>query len=57
MVDESRVSDVGSTDNSIDNSPDSHTGDTIKRKEMRPRFVVWDHFDKVVENDISRAKC
>ncbi|MCD9646060.1 hypothetical protein HAX54_035584, partial [Datura stramonium] len=57
MTDESKVSDVGSTDNSIDNSLDNQSRDTKKRKEMQPRSEVWDHFDKVVENGIGRAKC
>ncbi|MCD7472061.1 hypothetical protein HAX54_012949, partial [Datura stramonium] len=42
MDDESRISYVGSTDNSLD----TQTGDTKKRKEMQPRFGVWAHFDK-----------
>ncbi|MCD7456717.1 hypothetical protein HAX54_032907, partial [Datura stramonium] len=54
MADESRVSDVGSIDNSIDNSLDNQSGDTKKRKEIQPRSGVWDHFDKVVENGIGR---
>ncbi|MCE5167005.1 hypothetical protein HAX54_033202 [Datura stramonium] len=57
MADESRISDVGSTDNSIDNSLDTQTGDKKKRKEMQSRSGVWAHFDKVVENGIGRAKC
>ncbi|MCD7467892.1 hypothetical protein HAX54_005588, partial [Datura stramonium] len=57
MADESKVCDVGSIDNSFDNSLDSKTQDTINKKEMQPRSKVWDHFDKVVENGIGKAKC
>ncbi|MCE3051809.1 hypothetical protein HAX54_050838 [Datura stramonium] len=53
MDDESRISDVCS----IDNSLDTQTGNTKKRKEIQPRSGVWAHFDKVVENGIGRAKC
>ncbi|MCD9642604.1 hypothetical protein HAX54_029487, partial [Datura stramonium] len=42
MDDESRISDAGSTDNSLD----TQTGDTKKRKEMQSRSGVWAHFDK-----------
>ncbi|MCD9641761.1 hypothetical protein HAX54_028194 [Datura stramonium] len=45
------VSDIGS----IDNSLDTQTGDTKKRKEMQPRSGVWPHFVKVVGNGIGRA--
>ncbi|MCD9560585.1 hypothetical protein HAX54_019302 [Datura stramonium] len=47
MDDNSRISDVGSTDNSLD----TQTGDTKKRNEMQPRYGVWDHFDKFLQLD------
>ncbi|MCD7448018.1 hypothetical protein HAX54_036838, partial [Datura stramonium] len=57
IASESRISNVGSTNNSIDNSLDTQTGDTKKKKETQPRSGIWDHFDKLVENGIGRAKC
>ncbi|MCD9646373.1 hypothetical protein HAX54_036146 [Datura stramonium] len=57
MADKSRISDVGSTDNSIDNSLDTQIENTKKRKEMQSRSGVLDHFDNIVENDIGREKC
>ncbi|MCD7459565.1 hypothetical protein HAX54_041301, partial [Datura stramonium] len=57
MIDKSRVCDAGSIDNNIDYSPDNQTQNTKKRKEMQPRYEVWDYFDKVVENGIGEEKC
>ncbi|MCE2055506.1 hypothetical protein HAX54_042776 [Datura stramonium] len=53
MDDESRVSDVGSTDNSID----TQTWDTKKRKEMQPRSGVWAHFDKAKRSAVQVQSC
>ncbi|MCD7453219.1 hypothetical protein HAX54_020093, partial [Datura stramonium] len=42
MDDESRVSDVGSSDNSLDTQAEGYK----EKEEMQPRSGVWAHFDK-----------
>ncbi|XP_060212248.1 zinc finger BED domain-containing protein DAYSLEEPER-like [Lycium barbarum] len=63
MADETRLSLVGSTDtvpntdDSNDNSLDTEPQVTKKRKNMKSRSDVWEHFDKVIVNGIVKAKC
>ncbi|PHT53443.1 hypothetical protein CQW23_07905 [Capsicum baccatum] len=55
MADESRFSVVGLTDSVPDNSNDNSvdTMDAKKRKEMGSRSTVWEHFEKIFENDMA----
>ncbi|PHT59487.1 Feruloyl CoA ortho-hydroxylase 2 [Capsicum baccatum] len=60
MADESRFSVAGSTDCVLDNSNDNSvdTIDAKKRKEMESRSTVWEHFEKIFENDkLVKATC
>lgn len=60
VADQSRISMADSTDNTPTNSNDLSIGTEItkKRKEMDPRSLVWQHFEKVFENGVLvKAKC
>ncbi|XP_070029418.1 uncharacterized protein [Nicotiana sylvestris] len=61
MVDESRVSDAGSS-KSLPIIVDSNTNtidtqDSKKRKAMQPRSDVWNYFDKFEVNGVGKARC
>nr|XP_009629462.1 zinc finger BED domain-containing protein RICESLEEPER 3-like [Nicotiana tomentosiformis] len=61
MADESRVSDIGSTE-SLPITDDSNantinTQNSKKRKVIEPRSEVWKYFDKFQENGIGKARC
>ena len=60
VADQSRISMADSTDNTPSNSNDMSIGTEItkKRKEMDPRSLAWQHFEKVFENGVLvKAKC
>ncbi|XP_069153735.1 zinc finger BED domain-containing protein RICESLEEPER 2-like [Solanum lycopersicum] len=58
---QSRISMADSTDNTPSNSNDMSIGTEItkkKRKEMDPRSLVWQRFEKIFENGVLvKAKC
>ncbi|KAL3347815.1 hypothetical protein AABB24_021455 [Solanum stoloniferum] len=68
MENDNRVGVGGSSDDLPNNKDDSNNNDLLdsgsagtqpkkKRKEITPRSKAWNHFDKVVENGMSGAKC
>ena len=61
VADQSRISMTDSMDNTPSNSNDPSIGTEItkkKRKEMDPRSLVWQHFEKVFENGVLvKGKC
>ena len=59
VADQSRISMADSIDNTPSNSNDLSIGIEItKKKEMDPRSLVWQHFEKVFENGVLvKAKC
>uniref|UniRef100_M1DG40 Fatty oxidation complex alpha subunit n=1 Tax=Solanum tuberosum TaxID=4113 RepID=M1DG40_SOLTU len=68
LENDNRVGVGGSSDDLPNNKSDSNDNDLVdsgsvgtqpkkKRKEIAPRSKAWNHFDKVVENGLSGAKC